>query len=56
MNSAMQADRIAWLRVSACTLPGVQRILAGEDDAMAMITAPFSLRLFGTPLERDADE
>jgi hypothetical protein len=36
--------------VSACTLPGVQRILAGEDDAMAMITAPFSLRLFGTPL------
>jgi len=36
--------------VSACTLPGVQRILAREDDALAMIAAPFSMQLFGTPI------
>jgi len=36
--------------VAACTLPGVQRILANQDDAMAMISAPFTMQFFGLPL------
>jgi hypothetical protein len=36
--------------VQACTLPGVQRILAEADDESEPITTPFAMRFFGTAL------